>query len=114
MDQNPPSTTKGDIVVVDDDLAGLRALSTLLTDQGYDVRSATDGSTALMMAAADPTDLVLLDVLMPEMNGFEVCKRLKDEAATNDIPVIFVSGLGEVIDKVKGFKAGHLRQVEIL
>lgn len=106
MDQNRPSTTKGDILVVDDDVAGLRALSTLLSNRGYDVRSATDGPTALMMAAADPPDLVLLDVLMPEMNGFELCERLKGNAALNTIPVIFVSGLDDAVDKVKGFKAG--------
>jgi PleD family two-component response regulator len=73
------SELKHDILVVDDDQASLRALSVLLADQGYGVRSATDGPTALMIAAADPPELILLDVIMPQMDGFEVCQRLQKQ-----------------------------------
>ena len=62
---------KGDILVVDDDLPSLRVLSSLLMEHGYQVRSARDGSTALMMASAEPPDLIVLDVIMPEMDGSE-------------------------------------------
>jgi signal transduction histidine kinase/DNA-binding response OmpR family regulator len=98
--------TKGEILVVDDDLASVRALSALLVNQGHEVRQATDGPTALMIAAADPPELILLDVLMPGMDGFEVCQRLRGNNATADLPVIFVSGLDEMVDKVRGFEAG--------
>ena len=96
--------TRGDILIVDDDLPGLRALSTLLRDEGYEVRSATDGPTALMIATSDPPDLVLLDVIMPGMDGYQVCQQLKRDPETRDIPVIFISALDEVVDKVKGFE----------
>jgi signal transduction histidine kinase/DNA-binding response OmpR family regulator len=97
---------KGEILIVDDDLPSLRALSNLLTDQGYQVRSARDGSTALMIATAEPPDLILLDVTMPGMDGLQVCQQLKSNPQTNKIPVIFVSGLDEVVDKVSGFAVG--------
>ncbi len=97
---------QGDILIVDDDLANMRTLSTLLTDRGYEVRSARDGATALMMASADLPDLVLLDLVMPEMDGFQVCQRLKSNPETSDIPIIFVSALDEVVDKVRGFEVG--------
>ena len=97
---------EGDILVVDDDRPSRQALSTLLADHGYEVRSAPDGPTALMIVAADPPDLILLDVLMFEMDGYEVCRRLKTRPESCDIPVLFVSALGEMVDRVKGFEAG--------
>jgi PAS domain S-box-containing protein len=97
---------EGDILVVDDDRPSRQALSTLLADHGYEVRSAPDGPTALMIVAADPPDLILLDVLMFEMDGYEVCRRLKARPESCDIPILFVSALGEVVDRVKGFEAG--------
>jgi PAS domain S-box-containing protein len=97
---------EGDILVVDDDLPSRQALSTLLADHGYEVRSAPDGPTALMIVAADPPDLIVLDVLMFEMDGYEVCRRLKTRPESCDIPVLFVSALGEMVDRVKGFEAG--------
>lgn len=103
--------TKHDILIVDDDRASLRALSTLLEKQGYEVRQAIDGPTALMIASEDPPDLVLLDVLMPGMNGFEVCRELKSNAATAEIPVIFCSALGEVVDIAHGFQTGGVDYV---
>lgn len=97
---------KGDILIVDDTLDNLRLLSAMLTDQGYDVRSVTNGSTALMGIRAQPPDLVLLDINMPGMNGYEVCQRLKADPHTCQIPVIFISALNEVFDKVKAFSVG--------
>lgn len=106
MVQSILSEIKGDILVVDDDLAALELLSKLLADQGNEVRSARDGATALMMAAADPPDMILLDILMPGMNGFQVCEQLKADPATRDIPVIFISARDEVHNKIAGFEVG--------
>jgi signal transduction histidine kinase/DNA-binding response OmpR family regulator len=106
MAQTISSDVKGDILIVDDDLASLRLLLNLLTELGYEVRSVRDGSTALMIVAADPPDLILLDVQMPDMDGYQVCKQLKNNNASRDIPVLFISARDEVLDKVKGFEAG--------
>jgi signal transduction histidine kinase len=93
-------------MVVDDSIANLQFLSATLTGHGYDVRIAPDGPTALMLAQAELPDLILLDIRMPEMDGYEVCRQLKCDKATREIPIIFVSALDEVIDKVKGFELG--------
>jgi len=100
------SSTKGDILIVDDTPDNLRLLSTILSEQGYKVRSVINGSAALMGAQAQPPDLILLDVNMPGMNGYEVCHLLKDQAQTIDTPVIFISASHEAIDKVKAFSVG--------
>ncbi|PZU99372.1 MAG: GGDEF domain-containing response regulator [Pseudanabaena sp.] len=102
-------TTKnysGDILIVDDTPNNLRFLSTTLTEQGYKVRSVTDGLMALTVAQAANPDLILLDIMMPNIDGYEVCQRLKANEQTHDIPVIFLSALDEVIDKVKAFSVG--------
>jgi two-component system, sensor histidine kinase and response regulator len=104
MDSSPSPT--GNILLVDDTPDNLRLLSAMLTDQAYDVRSVKSGSAALMVAQAEPPDLILLDINMPGLNGYEVCQRLKAEAATADIPIIFISALNEVFDKVKAFSVG--------
>ncbi|MBF2027426.1 MAG: response regulator [Oscillatoriales cyanobacterium C42_A2020_001] len=104
MTSSHPS--KGDILLVDDTPDNLRLLSTMLISQGYDVRSVRSGSAALMGVQAQPPDLILLDINMPEMNGYEVCERLKSSLDTREIPVIFISALNEVFDKVKAFTAG--------
>ena len=93
-------------MIVDDDLPSLRAVSAILADQDYAVRSAPDGSTALMMANAEPPELILLDLIMPGMDGFEVCQHLKSEPVTRNVPVIFLSASDEVVDKVRGFELG--------
>ncbi|HSQ27540.1 MAG TPA: response regulator [Anaerolineales bacterium] len=98
--------SKGDIVIVDDDLSGLRLLSNLLVEHGFSVRSARDGSTALMMIAADPPDLILLDILMPGMDGFQVCEQLKASPSSRDIPVLFISAQDDVNLKIKAFTVG--------
>lgn len=95
-----------DIMVIDDTLENLQLLSSILTERNYKVRSATKGATGLRGAQAAPPDLILLDIRMPEMDGYEVCKLLKASEQTRDIPVIFISASGELIDKVKGFNVG--------
>lgn len=97
---------KADILVIDDTPENLNLLSAMLTEQGYKVRSVTKGSTGLRGANAVPPDLILLDVNMPEMNGYEVCQHLKANDRTREIPVIFLSALGDVLDKVKAFTVG--------
>ncbi|QIR36066.1 response regulator [Tolypothrix sp. PCC 7910] len=100
------NSPKADILVIDDTPENLNLLSAMLTEQGYKVRSVTKGSTGLRGANAVPPDLILLDVNMPEMNGYEVCQQLKTSDRTRDIPVIFISALGDVLDKVKAFAVG--------
>ena len=98
--------TKGDILVVDDVPENLQLLSTILTKSGYEVRRVINGKLALTVANSDPPDLILLDIMMPELNGYELCQQLKACETTREIPVIFLSALDEVLDKVKGFKVG--------
>lgn len=99
-------TPKADILAIDDTPENLALLSQMLTEKGYKVRSVTKGATAIRGAKAVPPDLILLDVKMPEMNGYEVCQQLKADARTRDIPIIFISALGDVFDKVKAFQIG--------
>ncbi|QLA16746.1 response regulator [Desulfolutivibrio sulfoxidireducens] len=94
------------VLVVDDLPANLRQLCEILERSGYRVMPAQDGMSALNAARTSPPDLILLDVRMPGMDGFEVCGCLKKEAALKDIPVIFISALGDTADKIKGFQAG--------
>jgi len=100
------SIKAADILVVDDAIASLRLLTEILTKGGYQVRPAEKPQVALESALAYPPSLILLDVLMPEMSGYEVCARLKQDERTRDIPIIFVSALQDVESKVRGFKAG--------
>jgi PAS domain S-box-containing protein len=95
-----------DIMVIDDTPENLDLLSSILTNRNYKVRSVTKGTTGLRGAQAAPPDLILLDIRMPEMDGYEVCRLLKASEQTRDIPVIFISASGELIDKVKGFNVG--------
>ncbi len=97
---------KGSILVVDDTLAILRLLVDMLVNQGYDVRPAPNGALALRAAQSIPPDLILLDIKMPGMDGYTVCEKLKASPETQDIPVIFISALNEVLDKVKAFSVG--------
>lgn len=94
------------ILVVDDQPSNLRFLSNSLMEQGYKVQRAISGRLALNAAIASPPDLIVLDVLMPEMNGYEVCKHLKANSKTQGIPVIFFSALNEATEKVKAFRVG--------
>ncbi len=97
---------KGDILVVDDTRVQLRLLVNILTENGYKVRSVGNGKMALFAAQNIIPDLILLDIRMPEMKGYEVCEHLKADERFKDIPVIFISGLNEVFDKVKAFSIG--------
>jgi len=94
------------ILIVDDRAANLRVLSEILKPKGYKIRPVPSGKLALDAAERDPPDLILLDIVMPEMDGYEVCRRFKGHAALQHVPVIFISVLDETADKVKGFHAG--------
>ena len=102
---------KGNLLVIDDDLNARQTMDVFLSRQGYEVRCAPNGETGLMFAHEDPPELVLLDIRLPDMDGFQVCRRLKEGQKTNHIPVIFISGLEGVADKVKGFAAGGIDYV---
>ena len=95
-----------DILIVDDEIANLKLLTELLTRQGYQVRPTESPQLAIDSALRQSPSLILLDVKMPVMDGFEVCRRLKQDARTRDIPVIFISALQSTDDKVRGFEAG--------
>ena len=97
---------QGDILVVDDTPANLRLLSAMLEEQGYLVRPAPNGKLALASAKKDPPDVILLDIMMPEMDGYEVCRHLKENEELRDIPVLFISALTETFDKVKALGVG--------
>ncbi|MDX2243959.1 MAG: PleD family two-component system response regulator [Leptolyngbyaceae cyanobacterium bins.302] len=94
------------LLIVDDHPDNLRVLATILTQQGYKVRKALSGTTALETIQVLVPDLILLDIEMPHMNGFQVCSALKATAQTREIPVIFLSGMDNVADKVKAFAVG--------
>ncbi len=94
------------IVIVDDSPDNLRLLVGILSERGYKVRPAPSGVRALATVRKDPPALILLDIMMPDMDGYEVCKQLKADKQTQDIPVIFLSALNEVFNKLKAFRAG--------
>jgi two-component system sensor histidine kinase/response regulator len=97
-----------DIVIVDDNPSNLKLLEDMLLQQGHEVRSFPSGRLALAAALKSPPDLMLLDINMPEMNGYEVCEHLKANPELSDVAVIFLSALNETDDKVKGFQSGGL------
>ena len=99
-------TGNGNILVVDDTPQTLQLLVAILSGANYTVRPADSGALALASALAYPPELVLLDVNMPEMSGFEVCRQLKQNPATQAIPVVFLSGLTDLDDRVQGFQLG--------
>jgi PleD family two-component response regulator len=94
------------ILIVDDMPENLSVLRQMLTAQGYLVRPALSGGIALRAVQADPPDLILLDIVMPEMDGYEVCRKLKADEQVRHIPIIFISALNELEDKVKAFSEG--------
>ena len=98
--------SRGEVLVVEDTPASLKLLTGLLTQAGYTVRQAPDGELALWSAGSRPPELILLDVRMPGIDGFEVCRRLKQSEALRNIPVIFLSAQYDTDDKVRGFEAG--------
>ncbi|RMH74736.1 MAG: response regulator [Cyanobacteria bacterium J007] len=94
------------IVIIDDDPNNLRLLTNLLARHGYEVRPIANGRLGLSAIAAEPPDLILLDIMMPDLDGYEICHQLKANEKTRDIPVIFLSALSEAFDKVKAFSIG--------
>ena len=100
------SSDRPNVLVVDDTVANLRLLQDMLRRTGYDARPCPNGAMALRAAESDPPDLILLDINMPDMDGYEVCERLKSNAKTADIPVIFISALSETNDKLEAFRKG--------
>ena len=106
MNSNQSPTIPATILVVDDKPDNVRLLSTILTEQGYQVRKALNGQRAIATVQEFPPTIILLDVMMPEMNGYEVCAKLKASPKTCSIPVIFLSALDDVLDKVKAFDVG--------
>ncbi|CAN5609403.1 hypothetical protein BH10PLA2_BH10PLA2_17660 [soil metagenome] len=95
-----------DILIVDDTPANLQVLAGMLKERGYKVRPVPSGKLALLAAQRNPPDLILLDINMPEMNGYEVCEHLKADENLKGIPVIFISALTEQLDKVEAFALG--------
>ncbi|HBE19656.1 MAG TPA: hybrid sensor histidine kinase/response regulator [Cyanobacteria bacterium UBA11149] len=106
MNQNIINNYKSNILVVDDTPANLRLLVGILTEKGYKVRPVPNGELALSAAKGIPPDLILLDIMMPGIDGYQVCTQLKADETTKDIPVIFISAISDVVDKVKGFAVG--------
>jgi len=98
--------TQSDIMIVDDNPSNLKLLEEMLLQRGHEVRSFPLGRLALAAATNNPPNLILLDINMPEMNGYEVCERLKATEKFANIPVIFLSALNEIQDKVKAFSCG--------
>jgi len=94
------------ILLIDDEVIHLDVLSHLLDTQGYAVEFASDGNSGMQQAVSERPDLILLDVMMPDMDGFETCRHLKTSPETRDIPVIFMTGMADTPDKLKGFECG--------
>ncbi len=106
MNYEATPVLKGNILIVDDIPTNLHLLSRILSKQGYKTRTAPDGPLALRSIELTPPDLILLDIMMPDMDGYTVCKELKASPQTKDIPIIFISALNETLDKVKAFEVG--------
>jgi serine phosphatase RsbU (regulator of sigma subunit) len=102
----PRSNGGDDILIVDDTPANLRLLSQMLTQRGHRVRAVTSGPRALASVQMSLPNLILLDIKMPEMNGYELCELLKADVRSRDVPVIFISALDELQDKVRAFAVG--------
>ncbi|MGY6528543.1 MAG: diguanylate cyclase domain-containing protein [Cyanobacterium sp.] len=94
------------ILIVDDIAENIKVLANILSSSNYNVRKALSGKVALRSINSNPPDLILLDIKMPEVDGYQVCEAIKNDPFTQDIPIIFISALNEVFDKVKAFQAG--------
>ena len=106
MNADKVRTSNASILIVDDTHDNLRLLTGILTKQGYNIRPVPEGSLAVVSVRKSLPDLILLDIMMPDISGFEVCEQLKADPLTRDIPIIFISALHEVFDKVKAFSLG--------
>ena len=103
---NETNKPKANLMIVDDSLDNLYFLVEMLSSRGYAVRPISNGHMAISSAQADPPDLILLDIMMPDISGYQVCEQLKADARTRDIPIIFLSALDKVLSKVKAFSVG--------
>ena len=108
---DPAPLSKANVLVVDDTIENLHLLSRILGAEGYEARPVPSGAMAMQAVELDPPDLIMLDINMSPMNGYEVCERLKANARTRDIPVMFVSALDEPLDKVRAFGLGAVDYV---
>ena len=108
---NAEGHEKAALLIVDDTPTNLEILVDFFADAGFEVYVATSGEHALSQVIEVPPDLILLDVMMPGIDGFETCRRLKANAETKDIPVIFMTALSDTSDKVKGFTVGAVDYV---
>lgn len=106
MKYSQKNPSKKELLVVDDTPDNLRLLSAMLTQQNYEVRKALNSTRAIASVKADAPDLILLDIKMPGMNGYEVCTALKSDPETQEIPIIFISALDDALDKVRAFSVG--------
>lgn len=106
MKKSGAGPIQGNILIVDDTPANLTLLSGMLKEKGHKVRPVPSGKLALKAVESELPDLILLDINMPEMNGFDVCEKLKSGTNSRDVPVIFISALTETLDKVKAFNCG--------
>ncbi|MEG4032973.1 response regulator [Microcoleus sp. S36b_A4] len=111
MTNNQIEENKGNILIVDDTPENLQVLSATLCDRGYKVRGVINGKMAIRAARSGCPDLILLDIKMPDMDGYEVCTQLKEDPKTSEIPVIFISALDEVLDKLTAFQVGGVDYV---
>jgi CheY-like chemotaxis protein len=100
------------VLIIDDNRSLVLAAERVLQKEGYDVSTAFDGTQGLEKARAEKPDLILLDIVMPEIDGYEVCRRLKKDPETADIPVIFLSVKGET-DETKGAPAEGLKEIDM-
>jgi signal transduction histidine kinase len=105
------ATPVASVLVVDDTVMNLHLLSDLLGKHGYEVRAVTSGRQALQAVEHDPPDLILLDIAMPEMDGYEVCRQLRAMERSKDVPVIFLTALTETADKIRAFDSGAMDYV---
>ncbi|MGD1716381.1 diguanylate cyclase domain-containing protein [Dapis sp. BLCC M172] len=104
----PKQNLEATILIVDDQISNLKVLAILLKNNNYKVKKAINGENAMIAVETDIPDLILLDIKMPEIDGYQVCERLKANPKTQEIPVIFISALNEVFDKVKAFELGGI------
>ena len=110
-DTSKTDPIRGNILIVDDVPANLTLLAGMLKEKGYRARPVPSGKLALTAVEHEPPDLILLDITMPEMDGFEVCRRLKQDTRFQEIPIIFISALTETLDKVTAFSSGGVDYV---
>ncbi len=111
MTSSSPPYQQDSILLVDDQPENLKLLASFLTHHHYQVRAVTSGKAALNTVQAMPPDLILLDIMMPDLDGYQVCQMLKQDPLTREIPVLFISAMTEASDKVKAFEVGGVDYV---